>query len=167
MNTRRVPNRPKLRFDTLEQAIAHAQYLAGLDHSQWQGKCRLQALGNWTLGQAMGHLAWWANAPFDGFPPQAIPPAPIRMIAPFIRSMFLAMRMPAGVKIPNAPNGTFGTEPLSTDAGLASLTYAFERVRADRPTHPSPLLGHLTHAQWIKLHCRHSELHLSFFKERI
>lgn len=166
VNTRNVANRPKLRFDTLEHAIAHAQRLADLDRAQWQGASRLQPLGNWTLGQAMGHLAWWANAPFDGFPPEVTPPAPIRVIARLTRGPFLAMRMPAGVNIPSAPDGTFGIEPLSTDLGLAALRDAFERTIAQCPPHPSPLLGNLSHQQWKKLHCRHAELHLSFFKER-
>lgn len=161
INTGKVPNRPKLRFEALDQAIAHAQHLADLDRAG-----RLEPLGNWTLGQAMGHLAWWASAPFDGFPPEATPPRPIRVLGRLTRGPFLAMRMPAGVKLPDIPGGTFGTEPLSTDAGLAALRSAFERTLAQCPPHPSPLLGHLNHAQWKKLHCRHAELHLSFFRER-
>jgi len=161
INTKKVPGRPKLTFTTLEQAIAHAQHLADLDRAN-----RLEQLGNWPLGQAMGHLAWWANAAFDGFPPELNPPMPIRVIARLTRGPFLAMRMPAGVNLPKAPGGTFGIAPMSTDQGLAALQSAFQRVIAQCPPHPSPLLGHLSHDQWKKLHCRHPELHLSFFKER-
>lgn len=161
INTGKVSNRPKLRFDALEQAVAHAQRLADADRAG-----RLEQLGNWTLGQAMGHLAWWANSPFDGFPPEVNPPLPIRVIGRIIRGPFLAMSMRAGVKIPGAPGGTYGQEPMSTDAGLDALQRAFARTLAACPSHPSPLLGHLSHEQWKRLHCRHSELHLSFFRER-
>ncbi len=161
INTGKVPNRPKPEFATLEQAVAYAQRLADVDHAG-----TLEQLGNWTLGQAMGHLAWWANAPFDGFPPSAKPPLAIRVMGRLIRAPFLSRRMPAGVRIPRTPGGTFGTDPMATDAGLDAMRRAFERTLAQCPTHPSPLLGHLSHEQWKRLHCRHAELHLSFFRER-
>jgi hypothetical protein len=36
------------------------------------------------------------------------------------------------------------------------------RLRSDRMTKPSPLLGRLSHEQWVQLHCRHAEMHFSF-----
>lgn len=162
VNTAKVSGRPKLRFATLEQAVAHAEQLALRERGG-----RLELLGNWTLGQACGHLAWWADAAFDGFPEEIAPPAVIRVVARLTRGPFLAMRMPAGVRLPGAPEGTYGVEPMSTADGLAAMKRALTRTSAQCPTLPSPLLGVLTHGEWKKLHCRHAELHLSFFRERV
>lgn len=160
IDTRRVKNRPKLTFDTPTHAIAHARQLVDLERAG-----RLETLGNWSLGQAMGHLAWWANGMYDGFPAQVRPPAPIRWMGRLFRGAFLARAMPVGVRIPKSPGGTYGTEPMSTDAGFDAFRRAFERVESTPPVHPSPLLGALTHDQSRLLQRRHAELHLSFFRE--
>jgi len=38
-----------------------------------------------------------------------------------------------------------------------------ERLRAGPPARPNVIFGPLTHDEWIQLHLRHAELHLSFF----
>jgi hypothetical protein len=80
-----------------------------------------------------------------------------------MKSGFLNKGLPAGVRIPGPPAGTFGVEPMDTPRALAELRAAFERSAADAPTQPNPLLGELSHADWIKLNLRHAELHFSFF----
>lgn len=161
IDTRKVNDRRKLRFESFDEAIRDADALAAAERDG-----TLRQLGNWKLGQAIGHIAFWANAPFDGYP-QA-PPLPwlLRMIATLFKNFFLNKRIPAGGRIPSIPAGTFGVDVIPTDEAVASLRRAFDRLAAQQPTHPNPVFGELTHQEWIKLNLRHAELHLSFFHPR-
>ena len=63
VDTRSIPDRRPLRFDTIDQALAEAARLAELERAG-----RLKSLGNWTLGQTLGHLATWAEFSYTGAP---------------------------------------------------------------------------------------------------
>ena len=53
------------------------------------------------------------------------------------------------------------------DAAVARLGRSIDRVLSGaRMEAPSPIFGPLTHAEWMALQCRHSELHLSFLHPR-
>ena len=151
-------SRRTLRFDTIDDTLAEADRLAAAEREG-----RLRQIGNWTLGQSLGHLATWADFAFDGYPPLvAHPPLPVRLIAQMLRNRILTKGMMPGMKIGRVPGGTLGTEPLSTEEGLSRFRRAFERLRATSPTIPNPALGPLTHDQWTQLNLRHAELHLGF-----
>lgn len=158
IDTRKVTGRRKLRFENFDEAIRDAEALAAAEQA---GK--LRALGNWTLGQAIGHVAYWADAPFDGYPTTAKLPWILGIVLPWFKNYFLNNKLPAGGKIPDAPEGTFGVEKLSTDEALERLRRAFARMKAQQPTLPNPVFGVMKHEEWIKLNLRHAELHLSFF----
>ena len=155
------PTNPKprrtLHFTTIPQAIAEADRLAAADRA---GK--LTQLGNWTFGQNLGHLASWGDYSFDG-PPMKIPAILRMFIRPF-RRRFLYKPMSPGSRLPKVQAGTYGTELLSTDEGLSRFRTNFNRIAAECPTKPNILLGPLTHDEWINLHLRHAELHLSFLQ---
>jgi hypothetical protein len=55
VDTAKVANRRSLRFESIDHVLAEVDRLA---ESRRAG--RLKRLGNWTLGQALGHLATWA-----------------------------------------------------------------------------------------------------------
>src|SRR5688572_27288102 len=148
--------RRTLRFDSIEQALADAQRLVEAEQAG-----SLRRTGNWTLGQALGHLAAWAGYCFDGYPIRT--PRVIGWILRLRRQRFLHGAMPAGVHIPGVKGGTVGTEALSTDEGYARFRRAFERLRDERPMDRHPFLGRMSHDDWIALNLRHAELHLSFF----
>jgi EAL domain-containing protein (putative c-di-GMP-specific phosphodiesterase class I) len=86
-DTRRV-----LRFQSVAEALAEAEQLA-----QAEADGRLKSLGNWTLGQALGHLATWANFANDGYPQIVVPPAPIRLMARLFKNHVLTKGMKPGV----------------------------------------------------------------------
>jgi Protein of unknown function (DUF1569) len=159
INTKRVRDRRKVRFETFDEAIADAEMLAAAERNG-----TLRALGNWTLGQAIGHIAYWADAPFDGYP--KTPPLPwlLRVLLPLLKNGFLNKKLPAGARIPGTPDGTFGVDVLPTDEALGRLQSAFDRLAKQKPTRLNPVFGEMTHAEWIKLNLRHAELHLSFLK---
>jgi hypothetical protein len=157
INTKQVHDRRALRFEELNAAVADAELLADAER-----RGTLRAAGNWTLGQALGHLAFWANAPYDGYPEMGQPPWFIRMLLPLFKSRFLNKGMPAGVRIRGVPDGTFGTSLVGTDEALFAMRAAFTRLSLQAPTRHNAIFGHMTHADWIKLNLRHAELHLSF-----
>jgi hypothetical protein len=125
----------------------------------------LRTTGNWSLGQALAHLATWVNMPFDGYPEMRPPVWWMRLLRPFITKWLVNNRFPAGVRIAGVEGGTFGIEPCEIDEGLARLRSAYRRLVAEAPTLTSPVFGPLTQEQWIKFHLRHAELHLGFFHQ--
>ena len=158
IDTRRVTDRRSLRFESLEEAVRDAEALAAAE-----GRGALRATGNWRLGQAIGHLAFWARLPFDGYPGIPQPPWLLRRLAPLFKSRFLNKGLPAGTRFPRVADGTFGVAQLPTVEALDQLRAAFGRLAKESPSGPNPVLGPLTHEEWIKLNVRHAELHLSFF----
>lgn len=155
-DTAAPPRRRKLRFETVDDAIAEAARLVAAGKEG-----RLARAGNWSLGRTLGHLATWANFAFEGYPPEVNAPLPVRLIARAMRGRVLNKGMMAGVKIGRLPGGTVGLEEVPADVGLERFTTALRRLANSPPTADNPLLGKLTHAQWIQLNLRHAELHLS------
>jgi len=157
IDTRKVTDRRPLRFESLDEAIRESEALAEAER-----RGTLRASGNWTLGQAIGHVAFWARAPFEGYAGMPQPPWGVRLVARMFKSPLINKKLPAGGRIPSAPEGTYGVERFDTDEALTQLRAAFDRVAHEVPTVPNMVLGKLTHEEWIKLNLRHAELHLSF-----
>jgi hypothetical protein len=124
---------------------------------------RLTRLGNWTLGQTLGHLATWAEFSYTGMPM----PIPwfVRVMSRMIKKKFIYGRMQSGFRIRRVEGGTLGIEPLATDVAAPRFHGAFERLAREAPTLPNKLFGPLTHDEWINLNLRHAELHLSFLRD--
>jgi hypothetical protein len=149
------PNRRTLRFSTLDEVLTDARKLTDAERA---GK--LVRTGNWTLGQTLGHMATWVDYGFDGVPLRI--PFFVRWIMRPMKKWILTKPMRSGAKIPRVAGGTLATAVIPTTEGLEHLYKAFARLASESPTLPSPLLGPMTHKEWIALHLRHAELHLSF-----
>lgn len=152
-----APTRRKLRFETVDQAVAEAEHLVQAERGG-----RLTRVGNWTVGQILGHLATWANFAFDGYPPEVHAPLPIRLIVRMFRGQILRKGMMAGVRVGKVPGGTVGLDLLEPEEGLRRFRTAMGRLKSTVPAAPNPLFGRMTHEQWIALNLRHAELHMSF-----
>jgi hypothetical protein len=125
----------------------------------------LRQCGNWTAGTTFGHLATFIEYAYDGYPPDlASPPWFIRAILKLSKGRFMRGPLPRGVRIPKIEGGTKGTEPMTTEAGLARLKAAWARLEASPPPRPNPIFGPLTHQEWITMHLRHAELHLGYLQ---
>jgi len=130
IDTKKVQRRD-VTFTAIDDALADAQRLADAARAG-----TLTQLGNWSLGQALGHLATWINFAYDGAPIKA--PWLIRMVMPLMKKKMLHGRMPVGVRIPKVENGTLGIEPLSLEEGLARFTAAVQKLKTTAPTAATP-----------------------------
>jgi hypothetical protein len=153
----KTPGRRRLRFETVEDAVAEAERLVEAERAG-----RLARAGNWDLGLTLGHLATWASFAFDGYPAAIHPPLPVRLVARAMKGRVLEKGMMAGVKLGRVPGGTVGLDPVPADEGLRRFRAAMQRLGSTAPTADNPVFGKLTHAQWIQLNLRHAELHLGF-----
>lgn len=155
VDTGKVADRRVLRFESIDQVLAEVDRLVEAERAG-----RLRRLGNWTLGQTLGHLASWAEYGYTGSPLKV--PFFIKWALRLRKRKFLYGPMRAGVKIPGVEGGTLATDPVSLDEGLGRFRRVAERLKVEAPTAPSPVFGSLTHEESIALNLRHAELHLGF-----
>ncbi|MCA9289228.1 MAG: DUF1569 domain-containing protein [Phycisphaerales bacterium] len=147
-----------IRFENLDEMVREAERLVWAEREG-----TLRATGNWSLGQALGHVASWMDYPFDGYPPEVRPPWFIKLILRTQKKKFLNAGLQRGVKIPGIKGGTLAIRDEPADEALAHLRKATQRLKAQAPTRPNPIFGPLTHEEWTKGNLRHAELHLGFF----
>ncbi len=152
-------DRRVLHFEHLDQVLAEVDRLAVAERGG-----TLVHTGNWTLGQTLGHLAYWTNAAFTGLPLNL--PWFIRIAVRLSKHKYLRGPLPAGVKIPRVQGGTLGIDSLPLEEGLRRYGQALEHLGEQCPQQPNILFGKLTHPQWIALNLRHAELHLGFMDIR-
>ncbi|MBC8002197.1 MAG: DUF1569 domain-containing protein [Opitutaceae bacterium] len=158
IDTRTVQDRRTLRFNSIKEVIADADRIAAAERAG-----TLRTTGNWTAGQTFGHLAAWANYPYDGYPAALRPPWILKtLLKLFLKNKFIKGPMRPGVRIFKVSGGTLGIDPLPLEVGLEQLRNSHLRLDATCPPLPNVLMGPLTHEQWRSLGLRHAELHLSF-----
>ena len=122
---------------------------------------RIRSLGNWTAGQNFEHLAKSMDACIDGVDFQLA--WPMRMLASLFRNRFLNSPFKPGFQLPVKMEPAFGpSESISDEDGFRKLVAAIQRLKTTAKRAPSPAFGEMPESDWIKLHCRHAELHLSF-----
>jgi hypothetical protein len=153
VNTSKVQGRRELHFANLDEILTDADRLTATPN--------LKTLGNWTLGQALGHLACAMDTAVDGAKIQ--PPWFIRVMGPFFKTSVLKKMRP-GFKLPDdAAKDLIPPPSMTIDEGLRRLRTAVARLNATPNRAPSPFLGRLTREESDRLQCSHAELHLSFF----
>ncbi len=155
VDTGKVAGRRLLRFESIDQVTAEVDRLVEAERAG-----QLRRLGNWTLGQTLGHLATWAEYSYTGAPLKV--PFFIKWILRLRKQKFLFGPMRAGVRIPGVEGGTLAIEPLPLDEALARMRRVMERLKREAPTAPSAIFGPLKHEEWIAITLRHAELHLGF-----
>jgi Protein of unknown function (DUF1569) len=155
INTKQLTGRRTLHFNTIDEALAEVDALAAAN-----ARGELRCLGNWSAGQNLGHLAAWVDYSFNGAPMKV--PFFVRLMMKPMKGQMLYKPMKPGGRIPKAPGGTFGTDPLSFDDGVAAFRRTFTRLKSECPQLPNLLFGPMTHDEWTNLHLRHAELHLTF-----
>ncbi len=120
--------------------------------------------GNWTSGQIVEHLAVMFRIANHGSTVKL--PWPVRVMGRVLKALKVHRRtIKPGLKLPPRVEREF-VPPPGVELAAAKRHLLDEiAVAQERPmSHPSPLFGRMSHADWVALHCRHAELHLSFIQ---
>lgn len=152
VNPKSVSGRRVLTFNTLEDIVQDAERLAAGPN--------VRTLGNWSLSHLVEHLAKTIDNSIDGFESKA--PWIVRMIGPLIKGGMLRNRMKPGINLPPAAVAVAFPDADSVSSAVDHLRRAVGRTQHERMQAPHPAFGRMNHEEWIQLHLRHSELHLSF-----
>ena len=119
-----------------------------------------RALGNWPLGQLLTHLAMGINTSIDGI--SFVAPWYARLFGFFFKGRILKRGLPPGITMPKALEADAYPPAPSLSGALETLRQAVARAKKSNMTARHPVLGKLTHEEWVQFHLRHAELHLSF-----
>ncbi len=158
IDTRKVAQRRKLQFHTLHDILRDVEQLAAVTSETGEAIC---ADGNWTPAQIVEHVTLFIDGATDGFGFQV--PLIIRIMGKLFRSSMLNKPLKPGIKLPANMDVVLPDPQTTWDDAVSALRDAVARIDSgERMTQPSPLLGAMTHEDWVNLHCRHAEMHLSF-----
>jgi hypothetical protein len=148
VNTKKVTDRRKVRYESLEELLADAQQLAANG---------ARTVGNWSQGEIYDHLAKALDSSIDGA--NFSFPAPVRWVALLLfKRRFLKKGLPAGYKAP----GQYVPKTIPTEDALKSLEQAIARQQQEAKRARHPIFGNIDREEWTDFHLRHAELHMSF-----
>lgn len=147
--------RRRLHYDSLNEVKADAEQLAAGGY---------ETVGNWSYGQILNHLTKHMNYSIDGFP--GLAPWPVRFIGSrFMKKKALKGPMKPGFQLPKKAAPLMPDENVPDEtAALEGFTTAIDRFQSETPRAVHPLFGKLTPEEWVQLHQRHAELHMSFVR---
>ncbi len=122
----------------------------------------LRTTGGWSAGQIMQHTSKIFLGALDGFDASA--PLPIRLIGRFVFKPKLGRsHMKPGIKLPAKAKSILPAEKVSTEDGISAMRGVLGRIAAgERMSFDSPVLGKMTHDQWVLMHLDHCRLHFGF-----
>ena len=148
------PERRPVSYSNLAAVLEDARFLASHPH---------RTVGQWSYGRILQHLADSMNKSFDGFHYRAA--FPIRFVARFLlKKKFLNEPMSPGFKLPKSQEALLPDNSQPVDQAIENLQKAIARFQHEEPTAQHPAIGPLTPAEWVQLHLRHCELHMSFVR---
>jgi hypothetical protein len=156
----RVAGRRPIRLHSIDELVAEVDRVTAA-----VAVGTVRSLGNWSPAQVLWHIGRLVELSFDGFPfryrrgPEWI----IRLFRLFAWRWLIALAFRPGFK--NPPQAaTLEPEPsLSLDFAAAYLKQQLARIRGgERMTQACSVEGPYSHEQWVYIHLRHAELHLSF-----
>jgi hypothetical protein len=154
VQTHKLTDRRQLRFNTIAEIAADVNVLAG-------GK--IKALGNWSSGQILEHLAKTMDGSLDGMNFRF--PWLFCVTAKWLfKNRFLTKPMPPGWTLKGDQAKALMPAETTWEDGLVHFRKSTARLQAEERRATHPILGALTRDEWDHLHCRHAELHLSFLK---
>ena len=154
INTKTCPRR-EVDYRTLDDIVADAERLVAAGAS---------TTGNWSVGRILEHIARVMDMSVDGSEIKV--PWPVRFIlGKCFKQRFLNNKMKPGYKLAPKVAAEIVPDEIDTQAGLEHLQKAVGRLKQETHREPSPFLGPMDIDQWNQLHCRHSELHMSFVAE--
>jgi hypothetical protein len=151
VNPRHVQGRRELTFHSLRQVLDDVEHLVASPTTR--------TLGNWSLPELLSHLTLTLNNSIDGFQVRA--PWFIRLLAPLVKKSALKKISP-GIRLPKSAEAFAFPPAGSLQDSLQQFRHAIQRASTETMQAPHPAFGRMTHQEWLLLHLRHSEMHLSF-----
>lgn len=152
MTTAEQTERRSLQFTTLDEVRDDIQSLAAGSYV---------TVGKWSFVQILDHLGSSLNASIDGFPFKGS--AFVRwVVAPFIKNSILTKQMKPGFALPKKFSSYLPSEDCTMDEALPKVLSAIKRFDDEVPSADHPFFGKMASEEWMCLHLRHAELHLSF-----
>jgi len=160
VDTREVAARRPVSLRTVAELAAEVERVA-----EAAAAGRVRALGNWSAAQILWHLGRLMEFSFDGFPFRY--PWHLRWGAWLLRALswrwLVALAFRPGFRNPPAAAALEPDAAVSLAEAAGYLRRQLKRIQSgERMTAASPAEGPLSHEQWVEVHLRHAELHLSF-----
>ncbi len=149
VDTRKVSERRTVAFSSMKDILNDVSYLDSGDPPR--------VTGNWTPAQIVQHVGMLIAFSIDGFPGRA--PLPFAILGRLIKKKAMARPVRPGL-----PTFEFmkPDDHVSWDEAVDILGRTIARLDGERMTAKSPMFGRLSHEEWVRLHCRHAEMHFSF-----
>lgn len=124
----------------------------------------LRTSGSWSAGQILEHCAKLMRFSFDGF--EASAPWFIKAVGVLVfKPMLGKSHMKPGIKLPAKASSLLPRDRVAFEEGLAAMRTQLDRIESgEQMTQPSPVLGKMSHEQWVKLHLDHCRLHFGFIQ---
>ena len=124
----------------------------------------LKANGGWSEGQILEHCAKLMGFSFDGF--EAGAPWFIKLFGVLVfKPMLGKSHMKPGIKLPASAASLMPRDEVAFEEGLSAMRAQLDRIDAgEKMTHKSPVLGKMSHEQWILLHLDHCRMHFGFLQ---
>jgi hypothetical protein len=124
-----------------------------------EGGC--EVVGNWSLAQIVDHLGDTIHASLDGMDYKA-PWFARTFIAPFVKNSALIKPMKPGIQLPKDAQKFLPPAEVTLEAALEKLNNGLTRLETELPVADHPFFGKMASEEWMQLHLRHCELHMSF-----
>ena len=160
VDTRSVAARRPVHLRTVADLAAEVERVA-----QAAAARHVRTLGNWSVAQLLWHLGRLMEFSLGGFPFRY--PWPVRWPARLLRVLswrwLLALAFRPGFRNPPVAEPLEPEPAVSLAEAVRYLRGQLERISSgERMTAANPSMGPLSHEQWVEVHLRHAELHLSF-----
>ncbi len=138
VDTRRVKNRRKVRYQNFDEFLADAERLAARP---------VRELGNWTLAQIFDHLAHSMNVSIDGTPERF--PWALRTALRLVRKRIIGHPMKPGYQVPENVAALLRPEitPCLRESAC-KLRNAAARFQTQSEFPPHPAFGTLTRDEY-------------------
>lgn len=147
-------------FRTLDELRAELDAVEGAERAG-----TLRATGGWSPGQILEHCGKLMRFSFDGFG-EACAPWILRVVGSTLFKPRLGKgQMKPGIKLPKSAAVLLPRDSVPFDEGMGLIRSQLARVAAgETMTEDSPVLGKMTHEQWVLLHLDHCRMHMGFLR---
>jgi hypothetical protein len=163
IDTRRIANRRPVHFQSIDELAVEVDRITAAAAAG-----NVRPLGNWSPAQILWHIGRFIELSFDGFPfrYRRGPPWVLRLFRLLAWRRLIALAFRPGFKNPPEAAALEPDPSVSLVGASAYLKRELARIHnGEQMTQACSIDGPYSHEQWVYIHLRHAELHLSFLAE--